>query len=203
MTDVLTRIKLALGLLDSDKKTELATEYAVTGTLKDGTTIGADAFEVGNTLYTVAADGTSAVATEGTYETADMILTTDVNGVIATVEVKTAEAEELKDVEDPKETKGEDPKKEGTASDEDKQFKETVMTILETLTSEIGTLKTKMEEISASVCKTDSKMEKLAKAPGTERIKHSVGLKAIGIETANTFDKKLEILKEIKSGLHK
>lgn len=203
MSDVLTRIKLALGLLDSDKKTELATEYAVTGTLSDGTTIGADAFEVGNTLYIVAADGTSAPATEGTYETADMILTTDVNGVIANVEVKQAEAEELKDVETPKEDKGEDPKKEGTASDEDKQFKETVMAILETLTAEVGNLKTKMEEMAASVCKTDSKMEKLAKAPGTERIKHSVALKAIGTEAAQTFDKKLEILKEIRNGLYK
>jgi len=208
--DVLTRVKIALGLMEAatDKPATDKVSCAVEAVTVDGTKIGADAFEPGNPLYTIAEDGTATPCAEGKYETADMVITCDANGMISAVEPKAAAAPaaaedtQMKTDETPAEDKtdtgGENPK-----TDVDAEFKKAVMEALQALAAEISNINTKMEEIQTNMKMNKEQIEKFAKAPGAEKIKKVPSLHEFGKEKLASIDKKMEILKEINKGLRK
>lgn len=205
MTDVLTRVKIALGLMEDgqgvEKPAEQKIQCAVEGVLLDGTKIGADAFEAGNPLYVIAEDGSTTPAPEGIHETEDLKITVDANGIIASVEPK-AEVE-APEAEVAMEDAGTGVPAETPVADSETEFQKTVMTLLEAVATKCAALETRCASIESKIGQTEQKMEKFAKAPGAEKVKNNPSLRAIGQSEASTFDKKLDILKEIKKSQNK
>ena len=78
-TNVINRVRIALGLV----------KFA-DAELLDGTKVTAESFEVGQLLSIVAEDGSLTPAPSGTHETADAYISVDANGIIVTIEPKTA-----------------------------------------------------------------------------------------------------------------
>lgn len=190
---ILQRVRIALGLIEGTPDVlpeipvveEKPMEFAVEAILIDGVTkIAAETFEVGQPLFVIAEDGTATPAPEGVHETADLLITVDALGVITDVTTKAAPAPEVEtpEIETP-ETET-----------------ETMMIALESIVTELKALKDKMATMESQLCKTEANMEKFSKAPATEKIT-SISLKQVGKEETNTFEKKLEILKEIKKNI--
>jgi hypothetical protein len=197
--DVLTRVKIALGLIEGDNgegtpKEDVA--MAVEAVLIDGTKVAADALEVGNPLFIVAEDGSTTPAPEGVHETVDLKITVDASGVIAAIEPKVVVEEEMEDTGTGVGVT-EEPESEGMAK---------ILMALESIVTEMTNMKQKMEEIEVKIGEQEEKVEAFSKAPGAGRITNvssNTSLFKFGKEEMSSFDKKLELLKEIKKGLNK
>jgi hypothetical protein len=159
--------------------------------LVDGTKVTADAIEVGMPLFVVAEDGTQSPAPEGVHETADAKITVDANGVIAAIEPKVAEVA-AEDTGTGVEGVTPEPESEGMAK---------IMMALESIITEMTSMKQKMQDIEEKVGKTEEKVEAFSKAPGASRIKNSSTLHAFAKNEMSSLDKKLELLREIKKSI--
>ena len=206
--DVIKRVKIALGLLEGtvdskpeDKQEEKKVEMAVEAMLLDGTKIGTDtAFEPGASVYVIAEDGSTSPAPEGVHETEDMKITVDANGIISAVEPKESEDSKAEiEIELADEGTGNPTETPEAPAEED--FKKTLMEAVETLAAKCKALEEKYAALEEKIGSTEQKMKKISSEPGAERIKNTpskVSLRSIGKEDTELFDKKLEILKEIR-----
>jgi hypothetical protein len=183
--EILNRVKFALGILETPVIEEV--KLSAEAMLIDGTKISADALEVGNIVSTVSEDGSLTTATEGIYESNEFVYTVDANGTITGIEpkveeVEVTEVEETPEVETPE------------------VGMEEMLTALEALVSEMSAMKAKLAELEANQATANTKMEAFSKAPATSKIKNTPSsLYEFSREAAPEFDKKLSILKEIKS----
>jgi uncharacterized coiled-coil protein SlyX len=148
---ILKQLRVMLGL----------EKFMVEATTVDGINVKAESLEVGQTLYTIAEDGTELPCVEGSYTIENQIISVDANGVIT----------EIADKEEP--------------APEEMQFPEELMEILNTIVERLTIAETKIGELEATItslsasttthetemAKINEKMSAIEKLPGSTKIK--------------------------------
>lgn len=174
-----------------------------TATLVDGSIVEAPSFVEGANLVLVDAGGNKTPATEGSYETADMTITVDANGVITSVVAKTpdaitvpvpvAAAEEVAPEELPaKEGDEEIPMVEEIVKKVVEENMSQIFATLDTLATELAACKTKLTEMGATFAA-------FKKLPAAEPIKKSTFEKT----TFNEIEEKVMNLRAMRQEFNK
>ena len=191
-TNVINRVRIALGLV----------KFA-DAELLDGTKVTAESLEVGQLLSIVAEDGSLTPAPEGTHETADAYITVDANGVITTIEPKTAPVvaaevpAAMAEVE--------------VSTEVDPAIVQAVIEALLPTLSEMGDKISKMEAYmekmekmsSESITEVKESVAAFAKAPGTTKISTKPSsLYEMSKENTEGLGEKVARLKALTKGLN-
>ena len=192
-TNVINRVRIALGLV----------KFA-DAELLDGTKVTAELFEVGQLLNVVAEDGSLTPAPSGTHETADFYITVDANGIITTIEPKTAPVAAATE-----ETQMA-PEIEVSTEVDPAIVKAVIEALLPTLT-EMGDKISKMEDYMAKMEKMSSEsitqvkesVAAFAKSPGTTKISTKPSsLYEMSKENTEGLGEKVARLKALTKGLN-
>ena len=178
---LLERVRIALGIEEGKTEEVSKITFAAEATLADGTVISADAFEAGNPLFIVAADGTATPATPGDYETADLVITVDESGNISNVTPVTPAEEETKVEEAAVET-AVDPE---------------IATLLQAITDKLVSIEDRLTALEGKTSETAMAVEKFSKAPATVSAR-SIALKSIATEELTKTESRINFIKGMR-----
>jgi len=191
-TNVINRVRIALGLV----------KFA-DAELLDGTKVTAESFEVGQLLNVVAEDGSLSPAPEGTHELSDSYITVDANGIIVTIEPKTAPVAAA-------EVPAAMAEVEVSTEVDPAIVKAVIEALLPTLTemgdkiSKMEAYMEKMEKMSSeSITEVKESVAAFAKSPGTSKISTKPSsLYEMSKENTEGLGEKVARLKALTKGLN-